>query len=108
MKKKRDTPPPKRGIVIFVEGETEKVFYEAIIKHLRELNPEKQCVEIVVKNVKGVGNYGSKAPRKLKNEILPKYPGVDFTVICCYDADRFKYDAKPPVKWKEVEKEIKS
>lgn len=90
-------PQSKKGLVLFVEGETEKVFYDKLIEHLTANNPDKKRVDkVFVRNVRGVGNYSSKAPKKFKNEILRNNPDVEFTVVCCYDADRFKYDAKPP------------
>jgi hypothetical protein len=98
----------KKGIVLLVEGDTEKAFYTSLIQFLQNKNQTKQRVEKVhIVNLKGVGNYGAKGPNKFKNEICRDNPDVDYNVFCAYDMDVFQYAMKPPVDWKVVEKTLK-
>ncbi len=50
------------GIIIFVEGDTEKIFYEKFIKYCDKSKNK----NIIIKNVKGIGNYQLKMPMSLQ------------------------------------------
>ena len=57
-------------VVIFVEGDTDEVLFQALIEHNQtisktEISPSKIC------NLKGVTRYYSKLIAKLQNEYLP-------------------------------------
>lgn len=99
----------EKGIVIFVEGETDQVFYKMLIKFLNDkykLNIP--LSKIIIHNVKGIGNYKS-APNMFKGRILRDNPNTDFYAICSYDSDVFEgnYMKKPRVDWDDVEKRLK-
>ncbi len=91
-------------IVIFTEGETDKIFYNYLIKHLGK----SENVKVRIHNLESITNYKSKAYRKLKNNILPKYQDFEIVVFLTYDTDVFELSAKPPINWKQVENDIKS
>jgi len=98
----------KNGIVIFVEGETDKHFYEALLNYFKSISQSGLAVEkIFVFNLRGVGNYNSKASNKFQKDCVLKYPDLIFTVFCAYDTDVFEYSAKPAVNWKKVESTLK-
>ena len=95
-------------IVIIVEGDTDKVFFDALLKYYRErsqiaLNSCEVC------NIKGVTRYTSKLISKLKNEICPraKKKGLLLNTVCCsYDTDIFEFSEKPAVDWPRVKREV--
>lgn len=97
----------KDFIVIFVEGETEKEFYDTLISYYRSrsiktLKPHK------VINMKGIGKFESKLGLKLKGDILSKHDPKIVQVICCHDTDVFELAQKPPVDWKAITKKIEA
>jgi len=95
-------------IVIFVEGQTEYVFYSKICSHIQ--NIDKKTNKVIIKNLKGIGKFEYKAYSILKNEIIPKHKKKEIIVFCCYDSDAFNipFQAKPPVDWNKVENKIKT
>ncbi len=94
-------------IVIFVEGQTDEVFYKKICQHLRKSRKTKSK-KLFVKNLKGIGNFEKKACAKIKNEINPKFPNSDLIVFCAYDTDVFNipFQQKPPVNWVKLEEKL--
>lgn len=95
-----------RCLVLFVEGETEKEFYKAVIEDAKQRTQNKRFnVNIEIKNVKGVGGFKEDALRKFQNGIRPrKDPNTEFIVAFCRDTDVFEFSAKPPIDWDEVDK----
>ncbi len=93
-------------IVVFVEGDSEEVFYSKLCKYLQTIKGTAN--KIIIKNLKGIGNYESKAYAKLKNEVIPKFKNASIIVFCSYDTDVFNipFQQKPPVDWKKVESKI--
>jgi hypothetical protein len=63
-------------VVLFVEGETEKEFFEALLKFYRE-NSSTEIKSCKIINVKGIGRFESKVAPKMKYEIIPKFPEAD-------------------------------
>ena len=55
-------------VVIFVEGETDRVFYKALIDYYRA-NSTSAMIGCEVHSVGGFGNFDGKAISKLKNGI---------------------------------------
>lgn len=94
-------------VAIFIEGDTEVDFYSKLIAFLHERKPCGFECRIMVKNLKGVGNYQNKAVRIFENGIKAKYPDSEYTVILCYDTDAFEFNRKPPVNWPAVTKALK-
>ncbi len=94
-------------IVVFVEGQSEEKFYSKLCRQIQQ--NEGTSNKILIRNLKGIGNYENKAHSKLKHEIIPKYKDSSILVFLCYDTDVFDipFQQKPPVNWKNVEKKIK-
>lgn len=95
-------------IVLFVEGQSEEKFYSKLCRQI-QINEDTKN-KIIIRNLKGIGNYESKAYSKLKNEILPQYKSVVISVFLCYDTDVFDipFQQTPPVNWKKIEKKLKT
>ncbi|MCE7864291.1 MAG: hypothetical protein DYG99_12195 [Bacteroidetes bacterium CHB5] len=92
-------------VVLFVEGETEKEFFEALLKFYRE-NSSTEIKSCKIINVKGIGRFESKVAPKMKYEIIPKFPEADLSVVCAYDTDVFELAQKPPTNWNVVESKL--
>ena len=92
-------------VILFVEGETEKEFYEALINYYRSKSKTK-IVGCKIYNIKGIGRFESKVTSKLRFDIIPKYEKIKLKVICCYDSDVFELAQKPPVNWSIVKKKV--
>ena len=94
-------------IVLFVEGYSEEKFYSLLCQQIQQEKGTRN--KIIIKNLKGIGNYENKAHAKLKHEVLNRFDPSDVVVFLCYDTDVFDipFQQKPPVNWKIVEKKIK-
>jgi len=96
-------------VVLFVEGETDEVFFKALIDYYRtvsttELHPCR------IYNLRGVTRYSSKLLAKLKNEFLPeaKNKGYRIQTVCCsYDTDVFEVRNPLMVDWNALKKAVK-
>lgn len=95
----------KKLVILFVEGETEKEFYDELIKYYR-VNSKTPVISCKVYNVKGISRFENKVSSRLKLDIIPKHPNCEFKVVCCYDTDVFELAQKPPINWNIVEKKI--
>lgn len=93
-------------IVLFVEGDTEKEFFEFLIKFYRDNSSSKIC-QTKIFNLKGIGRFERKAASKVKYQILDKFSSDKVVVFCCYDSDVFDLAKKPPTNWKLVKAQIK-
>lgn len=96
-------------VVILVEGETDRVFYKALIDYYRA-NSINEIIGCEVYSVGGFGNFAGKAISKLKNGIKPKIEkseGVVVAVACAYDTDVFEYAAIPPIDWLKVKRGVR-
>ena len=96
-------------MVIFVEGDTDKVFFDRLIQYYREYSTT-EVVSCEVRNLRGVSRYTNKIVGKLQNDICPKAlkKGMAVTAVCCsYDTDVFEYAERPVVDWNNVEREVK-
>lgn len=101
--------PERKGLVIFVEGETEVEFYEAMLQHLKTRCPNKKYPfdnVLPPKNMKGIGSFKDRVVRKFEKQVLRTYPDTKFTVVLAYDTDVFEFADKPHVDWKEVDKAL--
>ena len=96
-------------LVIFVEGDTEFVFYKRIVAYARgKLGDTVFDTHIVYRNVGGVGGFKNIAKRKFEKEIRPKYDEkCQFTIVLCSDTDVFEFSSRPPVDWKAVERDLR-
>jgi len=96
-------------ILIFVEGDTDEVFFKALIDYYASVSSNK-LLPYDVCNLKGVTRYSSKLLAKLKNEYLPTAKTGSYkikTVCCSYDTDVFEVKQPQIVKWDAIGKSVK-
>ena len=98
-----------KQIIIFVEGDTDEVFFKALLDYYKSssLAPLTPC-EVI--NLKGVTRYTSKLLAKLRNEILPeaKRKNTSIQTICCtYDTDVFEVRNPLIVNWDSIRSKLK-
>ena len=107
MAKKRLMNPSH--VLIFVEGDTDEVFFKALIDYYVSVSSNK-LLPYEVCNLKGVTRYSSKLLAKLKNEYLPtaKLGSYKIKTVCCsYDTDVFEVKQPQIVKWDNIGKSVK-
>ena len=107
MAKKRLMNPSH--VLIFVEGDTDEVFFKALIDYYASVSSNK-LLPYEVCNLKGVTRYSSKLLAKLKNEYLPtaKLGSYKIKTVCCsYDTDVFEVKQPQIVKWDDIGKRVK-
>lgn len=107
MAKKRLMNPSH--VLIFVEGDTDEVFFKALIDYYVSVSSNK-LLPYEVCNLKGVTRYSSKLLAKLKNEYLPtaKLGSYKIKTVCCsYDTDVFEVKQPQIVKWDDIGKSVK-
>ena len=107
MAKKRLMNPSH--VLIFVEGDTDEVFFKALIDYYASVSSNK-LLPYEVCNLKGVTRYSSKLLAKLKNEYLPtaKLGSYKIKTVCCsYDTDVFEVKQPQIVKWDNIGKSVK-
>ena len=96
-------------ILIFVEGDTDEVFFKALIYYYASVSSNK-LLPYDVCNLKGVTRYSSKLLAKLKNEYLPTAQAGSYiikTICCSYDTDVFEVKQPQIVKWDAIGKSVK-
>ena len=96
-------------VLIFVEGDTDEVFFKTLIDYYASVCSNR-LLPYDVCNLKGVTRYSSKLLAKLKNEYLPtaKACGYKIKTVCCsYDTDVFEVKQPQIVKWDAIGKSIK-
>lgn len=96
-------------VLIFVEGDTDEVFFKALIDYYASVSSNK-LLPYDVCNLKGVTRYSSKLLAKLKNEYLPTAKLCSYkikTVCCSYDTDVFEIKQPQIVKWDAIGKSVK-
>lgn len=107
MAKQKDNKAQR--IVIFVEGDTDEVFFKAMLEYYKSIS-QTELVPCEVFNLKGVTRYASKLLAKLKNEILPdaKSKNINIQTVCCsYDTDVFEVRNPLMVNWDSICKSVK-
>ena len=107
VKKKLTQRPPH--VVIFVEGDTDEVFFKALIEYYSTVSTH-PLLPYDICNLKGVTRYSSKLLAKLKNEYLPtaRTNGYVIKTVCCsYDTDVFEVKQPQIVKWDTIGKSVK-
>lgn len=99
----------KRCVVIYTEGETECEFYDILLEEIKnKFGLKKFNVDKIVKKcLKGITKFDKKLLKKFEYDIKDNYKDYEISVFLCYDTDAFEYSAKPPVKWKKVETELR-
>ena len=99
----------KAHVVIFVEGDTDKLLFDALMRYYRQQYGA-SIASCEVRNLHGVSRYMSKVSGKLRNQIIPaaEKKGMEVKAVCCsYDTDVFEYAERPVVDWNKVEREVK-
>jgi len=107
MAKQKDNKAQR--VIIFVEGDTDEVFFKVLLEHYKNIN-QTELVPCDVCNLKGVTRYTSKLLAKLKNEILPnaKSKNISIQTVCCsYDTDVFEVRNPLMVNWDSIRKSVK-
>ncbi|MCI7050872.1 MAG: hypothetical protein MR971_04860, partial [Bacteroidales bacterium] len=102
-KNNKDIP---RHIVIFVEGDTDELFFKALVEHYKKAS-QTPLLPCQVCNLKGVTRYSGKLLAKLKNDFLPEARKKNYRIqaVCCsYDTDVFELKHPSIVDWKQLEK----
>jgi len=94
-------------MVLFVEGETDLVFYNEVIELIRS----RSCTglfhcNIEKKNLKGIGNFKNKLMRKFNNDIIPKFKDQNIVVFLCYDTDVFGFHNSPKIDWLQIKRQL--
>lgn len=98
----------KPRIVLFVEGETDEVFFNALIAYYR-MQSKSPIASCMVVNLKGVARYISKVAGKLENGICPKAQKEGYeikAVFCSYDTDVFETCGKLIFDWSRLKREV--
>ena len=106
---KRQKGNKSQRIVIFVEGDTDEVFFKALLEYYKRVS-RTELVTCDVCNLKGVTRYTSKLLAKLKNDILPeaKSKNISIRTVCCsYDTDVFEVRNPLIVNWDSIRKSVK-
>lgn len=96
-------------VLIFVEGDTDEVFFKALIDYYASVSSNK-LLPYGVCNLRGVTRYSSKLLAKLRNEYLPTAQAGSYkikTVCCSYDTDVFEVRQPQIVKWDAIVKSVK-
>lgn len=96
-------------VLIFVEGDTDEVFFKALIDYYASVSSN-ELLPYDVCNLKGVTRYSSKLLAKLKNEYLSTAKSGSYkikTVCCSYDTDVFEVRQPQIVKWDAIGKSVK-
>ena len=96
-------------VLIFVEGDTDELFFNALIDYYASVSSNK-LLPYDVCNLKGVTRYSSKLLAKLKNEYLPIAKAGSYkikTVCCSYDTDVFEVKQPHIVRWDTIGKSVK-
>lgn len=107
MEKQSESKPLQ--VVMFVEGETDEVFFKALIDYYRTVSTS-EMRPCKIYNLRGVTRYGSKLLAKLKNEFLldAKVKGYKIQTVCCtYDTDVFEARNPLMVDWNALKKAVK-
>lgn len=96
----------QKFVVLFVEGQTEKEFFEALIRFYRKASST-QISHSKIFNLKGITLFEKKVPTTLKYEIIPDLGDVALSIVCCHDTDVFELARNPPVNWQALKKKLK-
>lgn len=97
-----------KHVVIFVEGDTDKVFFGRLLRYYKD-NSKTPICSYEICNMKGVSRFATKLIFKLKNELIPKAKDKNLTIstVCCsYDTDVFEQNDNPAVDWKSLRNNI--
>ncbi len=96
-------------VLIFVEGDTDEVFFKALIKYYATIS-SKKILPCDICNLRGVTRYTSKLLAKLRNEYMPtsRRKGYRIKTVCCsYDTDVFEVKQPQIVDWTKLNRSVK-
>ena len=95
-------------VLLFVEGDTDMVFFNALLRYYRSESKSPMNAFQVV-NLQSVTRYAGKMINKLQNDIIPTAvtKGRSVKAVCCsYDTDVFDNGIQV-VNWKMLEKRVR-
>jgi hypothetical protein len=104
----KDQNPQPEHVIIFVEGDTDELFFKAFIEYYKSISRTK-IKPCIVCNLKGVTRYSSKLLAKLQNEYLPeaRKKGYTLKTVCCsYDTDVFELRMPLQIDWTSLRKKV--
>ena len=111
MKKRKQIERMSVHVVVFVEGDTDEVFFNRLMSYYRQASTT-PIHSYEIQNLRGVSRYAtSKILGKLDAEIIPRNDrkGKKVYGVCCsYDTDVFENEETPIVDWKRLRKSILS
>ena len=105
----KDNKTKPSHVMIFVEGDTDEVFFKALLAYYAQVSTH-IILPYDVCNLKGVTRYTSKLLAKLRNEYLPKSRkgGYKIKTVCCsYDTDVFEKKNPQIVNWSTISRSVK-
>ncbi|MBR0116747.1 MAG: hypothetical protein IJM04_05620 [Prevotella sp.] len=105
----KDNKTKPSHVLIFVEGDTDEVFFKALLAYYAQVSTH-SILPYDVCNLKGVTRYTSKLLAKLRNEYLPnsRKGGYKIKTVCCsYDTDIFERKYPQIVNWSTISKSVK-
>jgi len=94
-------------VVLFVEGDTDIIFFRELIDYYKRVSIVRSCE---IRNIKGVSRYASsKIVGLLQNEIKPRLHANTelYAIACSYDTDVYEKGEAPNINWTKLEKEVK-
>ena len=109
MKRRKQIECMAAHVVVFVEGDTDEVFFNRLMSYYRQASTT-PIHSYEIQNLKGVSRYASsKIMGKLDAEVIPRNvrKGKKVYGVCCsYDTDVFENEETPIVDWKKLRKSI--
>lgn len=95
----------KEQVILFVEGETDEIFFQTLLRHYRAISKH-PIIGCTVINLQGVTRYCNKAIQKIINESTKaRKQGYTIRAVCCsYDTDVFDGANPVTIKWKDLER----
>lgn len=107
MTKKSKSTNTVSHVVIFVEGDTDIIFFRELTEYYKKVSAIRSCE---IKNIKGVSRYASsKIVGLIQNEIKPRLNtnAELYAVACSYDTDVYDRSEAPNINWSKLEKDIR-
>lgn len=92
------------AVLLFVEGDTEVVFYQLLVEMFYEKGWLKRPVkQFLIKNLRGIGGFKRQALRYYLNEVVPRYEDCKFSIGLAYDTDVFEFARQPQIDWQKID-----
>lgn len=95
-------------VIIFVEGDTDEVFFKQLLKYYSSVS-KTQMPPCIICNLRGITRYSTKLQAKLKNDFVPaaKQKNISIDAVCCtYDTDVFDAGNPMIVNWDTLRRNV--